>query len=98
MRKRKKPGWAFWLIVALIGLPVLYVASFGPACWITSRCDLSPARLAAAYRPMMWVMGNGPGPLSDALVWYSFVGSADDWAWRIDETANYDRFDHRDKL
>ena len=29
---RKKPGWVFWTVVALM-VPVLYVASFGPACW-----------------------------------------------------------------
>ncbi|HTI49730.1 MAG TPA: hypothetical protein VL475_02220 [Planctomycetaceae bacterium] len=34
---RKKPGWMFWLTVTLIALPVLYVASFGPACWLLAR-------------------------------------------------------------
>jgi hypothetical protein len=28
--------WRFWLFAA-IALPVLYVASFGPACWLASR-------------------------------------------------------------
>ena len=32
----KKPGWVFWTTVVLVGVPVLYVASFGPACWITA--------------------------------------------------------------
>ena len=33
MDDRRKHGWAFWLTLALIALPVLYIASFGPACW-----------------------------------------------------------------
>lgn len=41
------------LIAALIGLPVLYVASFGPACWLVDR-DLAPVRpLAIAYYPIL---------------------------------------------
>lgn len=30
--RREKPGWAFWLIMALVALPVLYALSFGPVC------------------------------------------------------------------
>ena len=31
----KKPGVAFWATVVVAGL-VLYVASFGPACWLAA--------------------------------------------------------------
>jgi hypothetical protein len=31
---RKKPGVTFWT-TAVLALAVLYVASFGPACWLT---------------------------------------------------------------
>jgi hypothetical protein len=37
MTDRKKPGVAFWATVVVVGLPLLYVLSFGPVCWITSR-------------------------------------------------------------
>jgi hypothetical protein len=30
---RRKPGVAFWATVVVVGLPLLYVLSFGPACW-----------------------------------------------------------------
>ena len=33
---RKIPLWP-WIVALLIGTLVLYGASFGPACWITSR-------------------------------------------------------------
>lgn len=29
----RKERWAKWTLIAVLGLPVLYVASFGPACW-----------------------------------------------------------------
>jgi hypothetical protein len=38
---RKQPLWP-WIVALLIGLPVLYVASFGPACWIGSRDATQP--------------------------------------------------------
>src|SRR5262245_14028997 len=30
---RKKPGVAFWVTVVVVALPLVYVLSFGPACW-----------------------------------------------------------------
>ncbi len=39
IEERKKAGLWPWIVTLLIGLPVLYVASFGPACWILSRRD-----------------------------------------------------------
>ena len=35
MNDRKKTGVWPWVVAMLIGLPVLYVLSFGPACWAT---------------------------------------------------------------
>jgi len=30
----RREKWAKWTAVGLLGLPLLYVLSFGPACWI----------------------------------------------------------------
>jgi hypothetical protein len=49
--ERKKPVWP-WIAAVLIGLPVLYVASFGPACWIASRTGVCMSMLPVVYRPM----------------------------------------------
>lgn len=32
----RRERWAKWTLAAVIGLPVLYVASFGPVVWATS--------------------------------------------------------------
>ena len=34
--ERKKTLWP-WIVAVLIALPVFYVASFGPACWLADR-------------------------------------------------------------
>lgn len=33
----RRERWAKWTLAAVIVVPVLYFASFGPACWICSR-------------------------------------------------------------
>ena len=84
---RKKPGWAFWTTVAL-SLPVLYVLSFGPACWWFSQIGSFPStsrrlRLAAAprqyvdlphvYWPLGWAANRGEWPKA-MLTWYGGLG------------------------
>lgn len=63
MPPRKKHGWPFWIAVALIALPILYVGSFGPACWIGTRFDASQfpewqdepiqSTIVLVYRPLL---------------------------------------------
>jgi len=33
----RRERWAKWTLAAVVGLPALYVASFGPACWMTAQ-------------------------------------------------------------
>lgn len=37
----------------MIGAPLLYVASFGPACWLTSRLGHGTDWLPFVYRPLL---------------------------------------------
>jgi len=62
----RKERWAKWMLATTIGLPVLYVASIGPACWWLSITDDEfenrkrgctlyphlPDKLAYAYLPI----------------------------------------------
>jgi hypothetical protein len=52
MTDRKKPGVAFWATVALV-VPLLYAASFGPACWLTSHLEYGADLLPIIYRPIV---------------------------------------------
>jgi hypothetical protein len=69
MSDRKRPLWPY-IVALLIGLPVLYVASFGPACWIVSRVPLLSQRLLFVYRPLDWAAWELPDSVSETLDWY----------------------------
>jgi hypothetical protein len=79
-----------WLVAIAVSLPVLYVASFGPACWVTSRCSIDAGWIFVVYRPIIWVAETAP--VLDYFAWYSFLGSADGWAWHVDESGHIVRF------
>lgn len=40
------------LIAVLVGMPVLYVMSFGPACWLSCRTSVGHELISIAYRPI----------------------------------------------
>ena len=52
MTEHKNPVWP-WIVALLIGLPVLYVASFGPACWIGFRSLYGRYAVIVAYKPLL---------------------------------------------
>ena len=80
--QRKKPGGAFWATVLVVGLPLLYVVSFGPACWITSRLDRGADLLPVIYRPFTWGMSPQTDTTIDrAIMRYAEVGAAENWVW-----------------
>ena len=49
---KRRERWAKWTLAAVIGMPVLYVASFGPACWLTDRDVISRNLTWLAYDPL----------------------------------------------
>ena len=66
-----------WIVALLIGLPVLYVASFGPACWLADRYASAWNVVWDVYYPLAAVTERGPARLSNALMEHSseeFVG------------------------
>ena len=75
----------WWTLVAVMSMPVLYVASFGPACWWFSNISMLPGGGIAAYRRvpesyllMGWVARRGPRPLRDIINWYATLGLGDE--------------------
>jgi len=62
----------FWLIASIV-LPVLYVASFGPVCWLYHHIrapEWAWTPLLWAYAPLSWIAWNGPAALREPLTWY----------------------------
>ena len=51
--ERKEFGIWPWIVALLLGPPVLYVASFGPACWLVRKNEASMLMVAKIYRPLV---------------------------------------------
>jgi hypothetical protein len=71
-----KPLWPK-IVATVVLLPVLYVASFGPACWSVSRARFGVGMVDFIYQPMLRVTWQR-GRFRRALQWYVTVGAADD--------------------
>jgi hypothetical protein len=69
MNNDRKPVWP-WIVALLIGLPVLYVASFGPACWMFSDELVSYDHLSCMYRPLIRLTFHGPEIVQQSLRTY----------------------------
>jgi hypothetical protein len=74
--ERKSHVWP-WIAALLIGLPVLYVTSFGPACWISSRVEPSGETVSLIYRPVAWAIWNGPDWITNPIGDYGYSLSAE---------------------
>jgi hypothetical protein len=75
---RTTPLWPC-ILALLIGLPVLYVASFGPSCWMMSRIDsVEPVEdsLCYFYGPLFDFATDGPTWLQVPLAWWMELGYA----------------------
>jgi hypothetical protein len=85
----RRERWARWTLIFAVGSPVLYVGSFGPACWITSRAEVGQTAVSCAYCPLgrMCTARNFMLRPSDelkaagALHWYASVFATEGWIW-----------------
>ena len=70
----RRERWAKRTAVGLIvGLPLLYVASFGPACWMIAADGARPAALPNLYLPISWAMSQSDA-ISNTLHSYALFG------------------------
>ncbi len=67
----RREQWAKWTLAAVVGLPVLYVLSFGPAHVLSDRMGMDDPLFWKFYKPIEWMVDYGPRPLRDALERYS---------------------------
>jgi hypothetical protein len=77
--ERKNTVW-LWIGVAAL-LPVLYLASFGPACWISSRSGLGDDVVSKAYQPIMDARFDSLPFINMAVAQYARLFSAKGWGW-----------------
>jgi hypothetical protein len=73
----RRERWAKWTLATVIGLPVLYVASFGPACALVDRRMLPRSTLNTAFSPCLFLVTDAPEPLGNALSgWAAMCGGS----------------------
>ncbi len=76
--RQKKAAWP-WIIACIVGLPVLYVLSFGPAWWVAGyyENDVHAHQISHAigrfYRPIRLVMDRSDFAFK-AFCWYADLG------------------------
>jgi hypothetical protein len=80
----RRERWAKWALTGLIVLPVLYVASFGPACWISSRATKCVPIVETACSPMMFICDVSPNFVVQFIQWYSGIGASGRWYWGME--------------
>jgi hypothetical protein len=71
MPTRSRPLWPL-LTAVLIGVPVLYVASFGPAAAFLSEGYLHPVAFEVIYMPLRVIADASP-TVEEWLYEYSFA-------------------------
>ena len=78
-----------WVLIGVL-TPMLYVASFGPACWVTSWCNLHGGWILVMYRPIIWIAETAP--VLDYVTWYSLAGASNAWGWEIDLDGHFTKW------
>jgi hypothetical protein len=77
----RRERWAKWMLAVVLVVPVLYVASFGPACWMSSRTRKGNELLPTFYRPIVACLLIETPPIGRLFRWYADLCSAKNWGW-----------------
>src|SRR5579871_3835383 len=79
----RRERWAKRLAIGSTAcLPLLYVLSFGPACWFCLRYGAGGEAVHVVYRPLIHLgslpegQRDNPGPLPRAILWYANLGAS----------------------
>jgi hypothetical protein len=83
----RRERWAKWTLILAVGLPVLYVGSFGPACWVAGKNETALSAILDVYYPILWSgratrREKSPGVfegsrLDTFIEWYATLGRDD---------------------
>ena len=65
----RRPAWQI-IIAWLVGLPLLYIAGFGPMARLTQDGYVSEGSFQIFYGPLMWIMLRSPSWMSNSLGLY----------------------------
>jgi hypothetical protein len=87
----RRERWAKWTLASVsVGIPLLYFASFGPACWIESYRAIEIDEgdwgegfdYLQLYRPVEYVWERAPSPIANLINRYCYAYASPDWEWQ----------------
>ncbi len=67
----RRERWAKRTLAAVVGVPVLYVLCFGPACWIGSRSRTGAKIVNSIYQPILRLAFHDPDVFGRGALWYA---------------------------
>jgi hypothetical protein len=84
----RRGRWAKWVLGVMLALPLLYVAGFGPACWLAKPRPTNRSGVARhfpdddhavfaprIYWPIGWVVRNrNYRTFTRIVTWYAYLG------------------------
>ena len=68
----RRERWAKWALAGVVGVPVLYIASFGPAIRSATRSELPLETVVRIYRPLFSLTSKSD-IARNAMNWYAGV-------------------------
>ncbi len=78
MSQERRPSLGFWATAVIVGLSLLYVLSFGPACGLADRGKLPVFETANVYRPLIRTATSRYWPAAVPLRYYGQLFASDD--------------------
>jgi hypothetical protein len=67
----RRERWVKWTLAAVVCMPVLYVASFGPACWLADRDLISGELVDSTFQPFAdFCIDSGSNTIYKTARWY----------------------------
>jgi hypothetical protein len=72
----RRERWAKWTLAGVLGVPVLYALSFGPACWLVRHNCLAKLSVAHVYFPIVRYSRHAPRRVFDVVLEYA---GRDEW-------------------
>jgi len=67
--KKRRSAWPVW-VGMVIALPVLYVLSLGPACWLAQKRAISARTVISVHRPLLKLLSVCPEWMQRIADWY----------------------------
>jgi hypothetical protein len=74
MSEQRNPHLWPRIAALILGLPMFYVVSFGPACWTSDRTNSGTQLISVVFHPII-KLANGSPRVHAIALWYAGLGA-----------------------